>query len=276
MDASILNDIVYTIGACPSCSEKIHFFHNIDVKKGLAHFIELSCTKCDWCTYFVTSKVVEENKGETKSSGSGRNGYDVDIRSVIATREIGRGHTALQNLCGFMNIPAPMTQKTFLETQINVSSQYIKVTEANMKSAADEVRNVDGGQGVTADEAVDTTISTDGTWQRRGVSSRNGVVTIIGNSTDKCIDYRGMTKDCKACKYWKGKRGPRADNFHRIHKCPLNYTKSSGAMESDGVLECYLSSVIERQLKCKSLPWFCYPKSRMCKPCSETGRYKAT
>ena len=47
----------------------------------------------------------------------------------------------------------------------------------------------------------------------------------------------------------KGKRGPRADNFRRIHKCPLNHTKSSGAMESDGVLECYLSSVIERQLR---------------------------
>ena len=87
-----------------------------------------------------------------------------------------------------MNIPAPTTQKTFLETQTNVSSQYIKVAEANMKSAADEVRNVDDEQGVAADEGVNTTISTDGTWQRRGFSSRNGVATIIGNSTCKCID----------------------------------------------------------------------------------------
>ena len=154
LDTSVLSDIVDTIGACPSCSEKIHFFHNIDVKKGL----------CDWCTSFATSKEVEKNKGETKSPVSGRNAYDVNIRSVIATREIGRGHSALKNLCGFMNIPAPMTQKTFLETETNVSSQYIKVAEANIKSAADEVRKVDGGQGVTADEVVNTIISTDGTW----------------------------------------------------------------------------------------------------------------
>ena len=80
-----------------------------------------------------------------------------------------------------------MTQ-TFLETQTNVSSQYIKIAEANMKCAADAVRKVDGGQGVTTDEVVNTIISTDGTWQRRGFSSRNGVVTIIGNSTGKCID----------------------------------------------------------------------------------------
>ena len=228
LDSSVLNDIVDTIGACPSCSGKIHFFHNIDVKEGLAHFIELSCTKCDWCTSFATSKEVEKNKGETKSPESGRNAYDVNIRSGIATREIGRGHSTLQNFCGFMNIPAPMRQKTVLETQTNVYSQYIKVAEVNMKAAADEGRKVDGGQGVTADEVVNTIISTDGTWKRRGFSSRNGVVTIIGNSTGKCIDYRVKTKYCEACQYWKGKRGPRADNFRRIHKCPLNHTKSSG------------------------------------------------
>ena len=76
----------------------------------------MPCTKCDWCTSFATSKEVETNKGETKSPGSGGYAYDVIIKSVIATREIGRGQTALQNLCGFMNIPATMTQKTFLET----------------------------------------------------------------------------------------------------------------------------------------------------------------
>ena len=76
----------------------------------------MSCTKFDWCTSFATSEEVEKNKGETKSPGSGRNAYDVIVRSVIATMEIGRGHTALQNLCGFMNIPVPMTQYIFGDT----------------------------------------------------------------------------------------------------------------------------------------------------------------
>ena len=108
-----------------------------------------------------------------------------------------------------------------------------------MNAAATEVRKVDGGQ-VTADEVVNTTISTDGTWQKRGFSSRNGVITIIANSTGKCIDYRVKSKTCKACSYW---------TFRRIHKCPLNHTKSSGVMEADEVLECFLSSVIKRQLR---------------------------
>ena len=118
-----------------------------------------------------------------------------------------------------------------------------------MNAAATEVRKVDGGQ-VTADEVVNTTIlSTDGTWQKRGFSSRNGVITIIANSTGKCIDYRVKSKTCKACSYWKGKTGAKSEKFRRIHECPLNHIKSSAVMEADGVIECFLSSVIKRQLR---------------------------
>ena len=253
LDTRIINNIVDAIGSCPSCSQKISVFHNIERKRGLAHFLVLSCTKCDWCKTFSTSEEVKKtntnNEDTTKSPGSGRHAFDINIRSVIAMREIGRGYTALQTLCGFLNIPSPMTKKTFLETQSSVGSVYVKVAEANMNSAATEVRKVDGVQQVTANEVVNTTISTDGTWQKRGFSSRNGVVTIISNSTGKCVDYRVKTKTCKACSYWKGKTGAKAEKFRRIHKCPLNHTKSSGAMEADGVLECFLSSVIKRQLR---------------------------
>ena len=52
-----------------------------------------------------------------------------------------------------------------------------------MNYAATEVRKVDGGQQVTANEVVSSAISTDVTWQKRGFSSRNGVVTIIANGS---------------------------------------------------------------------------------------------
>ena len=118
---------------------KIVCFRNIEGKRGLAHFIELPCTKCNWCTIFSTSEEAKtcntNNEDTTKSPGSGRHAFDINIRSVIARREIGRGYTALQTL-----------------------------------SVATEVRKVDGGQQVTAVEVVSTTISTDGTSQKRGFS----------------------------------------------------------------------------------------------------------
>ena len=102
LDTRILNNIVDVIGNCPSCSEKICVFHNIEGKRGLAHFLELSCTKCDWCTTFSASEEVKTSKANnedtTKSPGSGRPAFNINIRPVIVMREIGRGYTALQTL----------------------------------------------------------------------------------------------------------------------------------------------------------------------------------
>ena len=72
---------------------------------------------------------------------------------------------------------------------------------------------------------------------------------LLANSTGKCIDDRVKSKTCKACSYWKGKTDAKSEKFRRIHKCPLNHTKSSGVMGADGVLERFLSSVIKRQLR---------------------------
>ena len=84
-------------------------------KRGLAHFLEFSCTKCDWCTTFSTSEEVKKNNinNEDTTKSPGRHAFDINIRLVIVMREIGRGYTALQTLCGFLNIPPPMTKRRF-------------------------------------------------------------------------------------------------------------------------------------------------------------------
>ena len=173
--------MVVVVGRCPSCCEKISVYHNMEQKRGLCHYLDLSCTKCDWTSSFSTSK---EAKPMSSDKGrGGRNPHDVNIRSVIATREVGRGYTALQSLCGFMNIAPPMTEETFLQTQTSVKSVYVNVAEENMRSAVEEIK-----ENMEENEVHNTIISTDGTWQKRGFSSRNGVVSIISSSTGKCLD----------------------------------------------------------------------------------------
>ena len=141
-----------------------------------------------------------------------------------------------------------MTEKTFLQTQSSVKSVYVNVAEENMRSAVEEIKEVENME-ENDDEVHNTIISTDGTWQKRGFSSRNGVVSNISSSTGKCLDYRVKMKTCKACAYWKGKTGMKAEGLRRVHKCPVNHTTSSGAMEADGVLECFNSSVSERKFR---------------------------
>ena len=33
------------------------------------------------------------------------------------------------------------------------------------------------------------------------------LVTVIANNIGTCIDYRVKTKNCHACKFWKGEKG---------------------------------------------------------------------
>ena len=90
-----------------------------------------------------------------------------------------------------MNISPPMSPKTFSDIQDNnVIPSYIKATEVNMEKAADELRS---GK---KDEIINTTISTDGSWQRRGFSSLNGLVTVIANDIGKCIDCQDEKLPC--------------------------------------------------------------------------------
>ena len=120
-----------------------------------------------------------------------------------------------------------------------------------MKNAADELRS---GK---KDEIINTTISTDGSWQRRGFSSLNGLVTVIANDIGKCIDYRVKTKNCHVCKLWKGKKGPKADKFRKYHKCSLNHIGLSGMIETNCILECFESSVGRM---CRSRTETCWQK----------------
>ena len=71
---------------------------------------------------------------------------------------------------------------------------------------------------------MDIDASFDGTWQKRGHSSLNGIVTAISRDTGKCFDYRVMSKNCSGCRIWKDKEGTAEYNrFSVDHKCSANF-----------------------------------------------------
>ena len=87
-----------------------------------------------------------------------------------------------------------------------------------------------------------TQCSFDGTWQKRGFSSVNGVVTAIADG--KCIDFKVLSKYCKGCAIWEQrKESEQYINWKQNHKCQANHSKSSGAMEAVGALEIFSKSV---------------------------------
>ena len=168
---------------CMQCGSSIIIEHNVDDKIGLCYFFTIKCNhhECPWTEKVATSNFIY------KHIGSGKVPYDVNLRTVVAFREIGRGQTAIDTFCGFMNMPPPMTSKTSQETMEYVYPSYIDAANKSMKAASDEIREELLGDNFDEDTVIDVDISADGSWQKRGFSSLNSFITIISPLTGKCL-----------------------------------------------------------------------------------------
>ena len=104
-----------------------------------------------------------------------------------------------------------------------------------------------------SDEA---TVSCDGTWQRRGFISKNGIATVLSVHQDlpaKVLDIHVASNHCDACVKAKKKMGEgEFEDWYEIHKssCMKNHEGTSGKMESTGMLTIFRRSEQQYGLKC--------------------------
>ncbi|GBM11618.1 hypothetical protein AVEN_213137-1 [Araneus ventricosus] len=106
-----------------------------------------------------------------------------------------------------------------------------------MKHTAGKIRNADDPV-----PSVKCSVSVDGTWQRRGYSSLNGVVNAISILSGKVIDMEVMSQFCKKC----DTKIP-SSSFALKHQC-ANHKGSSGNMEVIGAYRIFERSVNSRGL----------------------------
>ncbi|XP_065642399.1 uncharacterized protein LOC136074029 [Hydra vulgaris] len=100
----------------------------------------------------------------------------------------------------------------------------------------------------------DITCGFDGSWQKRGYTSNNGVVTVVSAENGKCIDFEIETKTCKLCSIWELKKYTHPveyTEFHYLHhqKCQISHTGSASSMESSGVIKIFLRSEKKNNLR---------------------------
>ena len=126
-----------------------------------------------------------------ESSACGPKTYEINLRSCVSFREIGKGLKSMESVMTVMNSPQPMDSKTYRKLINKLHSAYTE--------SAQEIEVLPEEDGVK-----DVRASFDGTWQRRGYSSMNGTVACISNG--KVVDYDVLTKTCKQCQYWKKKK----------------------------------------------------------------------
>ncbi|GFU85968.1 transposable element Tcb2 transposase [Trichonephila clavipes] len=155
-------------------------------------------------------------------------------------RSIGKSAEAGRMFCGVMNLPQPPTRFSPYGKRILNAAKL--VYEDSIQNAAKEaICENEGNKNIA--------VAVDGTWQKRGYTSLNGVVTVTSIDTGKVIDVDILSKYC-ACKNLP---------FHE-KDCKRNYVGSSGAMEIQGA-----SKIFQRSLSLHNARYITYLGDGDCK-----------
>lgn len=221
IDISILSEILQNNVLCMKCA-KNGICLNVNNHIGLAAELEISCKHCNYKTTFSSSTSVKLKNLDGQISSKY---YSVNIRLVYGLRAIGKGRAAGAMLCGVMNLPSPPSK---FDRYVNVVGSAVEdIAMKSMKEAVEEAVEENNMN-------RDITVAFDGSWQKRGHTSLNGIVSATSVDTGKVIDIAIMSKHCK-CKGLPG-------NQHE-EQCSSNYSGSSGGMEVSGVKEIFERSL---------------------------------
>ncbi|GFU99263.1 uncharacterized protein TNCV_2739241 [Trichonephila clavipes] len=216
---------------CPNCNTKVVLKEKI--LYGLVSEFYVECYSCSTLTTFKSSSVIASSKD-----------YEVNTRITYAMRTVGLGFCGIKNFCTAMDLPSPVSQKSYerIMRKINLASR--EVADDSMKNAAKEEVSVSGSNEIC--------VSGDGTWKTRGHTSRIGVCSVIGDVTGKVIDVAVLSSYCKGCEKWRGpKSGHSYEEWKLKHQphCVKNHIGSSSKMEVDGIKEIFQRSVPQRNAK---------------------------
>ena len=246
LDMAVLNE-VFSIVSCPEChgTNCLSLTDIGEKKKGLAHFINLSCSFCLYYHQFYTSRKVENIATSTTTTKKTRGPkvMEVNLRMVYGCRAVGVGHASMTKLCGHLNMPPPMSSENYDNLSQSLKVVAKEVAEKSMSDAGADLR----GDAETADVGV----FVDGTWQRKGFTSTLGVVSAISAKNGKILDVCIMSKSCKGCTRMKSieKSDPQQYNkWKSVHVCNQNYIGSSPNMEKVGAITIFGRSLERHNL----------------------------
>ena len=124
LDMSILNNI-FNYLPCPECLESGAFnLQDFNAKKkARARYLILKCTIClSSCRFYSSETVESESKGKVVIKQ-----FDVNIRAVCGMRALGGGHSAVEKLCGYLNMLKPQTHNNYdkLSNKIKNATKHV-------------------------------------------------------------------------------------------------------------------------------------------------------
>ena len=153
-----------------------------------------------------------------------------------------------------MGLPPPVTPSCYNNILKKLSTCSVEQATNIIKESANRFRNIiakEEPENIEIDEKgniiAKISVTVDGTWQKRGHSSKIGTVFMISVQTGEVLDYTVKSLVCHT--YMKRQQDDKTskDDINRweLHKpsCLINHSGSLHSMESEGAREIVLRSI---------------------------------
>lgn len=243
LNFGILKQLLELFLQCPRCKKNdVCLLNDLSKRQGFSYRLVINCNDC------LFEKSLYSSEVSSVKALTGRAPFKINLQTVLSFREIGKGYQSIELFSALMNMPPAFSKPTYTNLNDILHTTYKKVADKSTASAAECLRKKAGD----VNEIQNCQVSVDGTWQKRGHASINGVVTVI--STDslngKCLDAHVMSKNCFGCKMWHKKKNSQGYNDWKAnHVCQANHIGSSGSMEAAGAKEIFHRSVDRNLLR---------------------------
>jgi len=144
-------------------------------------------------------------------------------------------------------LPKPVSKKPYSKIVKDLMVNAEELSETIMAEAAKKTfqtimaKDPDQIIVINGKEVAKIAVTIDGTWQRRGYSSKYGVVFVISADTGLVLDAVVKSLYCHECTVNSsllGDKTPEFNKWYSNHKmnCSINHSGSSGKMETDGAV----------------------------------------
>ena len=180
---TLLKDFLNSILFCPECNSKnVEIIDELSLRMDYAHKLNLNCHDCPYSNWSITSPECAQSENI-----QGRHKFEINVLAVIAFREVGKGQESMTNVSRCLNMFS-ITETTSHALNNSLCKAYYDVASTSMQEAVSDIKATSNDK----TKPNNCRVSIDGTWQKRGFSSFNGVVTAINRG--RCIDVHVMSK----------------------------------------------------------------------------------
>ena len=138
--------------------------------------------------------------------GKGGGSHEVNLRSALASCHDQLGHAGLSQFCAVMNLPPPVAKDAYNKHLIQIEKATKSSAVEIMKDAAKRlwekvsIEWPDDVEEEGEEKVAHVSVTVDGTLQKRGNSSKIGVVFVISVETGEILDYEVKSLFCHGCK----------------------------------------------------------------------------